>query len=52
MKFSAYAQRLGVSDKTAWRAKRKTETIMREPTISQALVAHERAQEVAEDATC
>ena len=52
MKFSAYAQRLGVSDKTAWRAKRKTETIVRELTGQAAPVAEEREPEVAQDATC
>jgi hypothetical protein len=42
----------GVSEKTAWRAKRKNETSMQELTGPQALVAHEqeRAREGVEDA--
>ncbi len=49
MKLSDYAQRRGVSSKTAWRAKHKTATIMRGLTREDARVADE--QEVVEDAT-
>ncbi len=45
MKLSDYAQRRGVSSKTAWRAKHKTATIMRGLTREDARVADE--QEVA-----
>jgi hypothetical protein len=42
MKLSEYAQRKGVSSKTAWRAKYKTETIVRELTSEDAQVADEQ----------
>jgi hypothetical protein len=54
MKRSAYAQRLGVSDKTAWHIKRKIEieTIVRTPTGQDALVADDgQWEEVVEDTT-
>jgi hypothetical protein len=50
MKLSDYAQHMGVRSKTAWRAKHKTETIVRERTREDAHVVDERDQEVVADA--